>query len=130
MTLANKAILSGADDHPPMLEKGMYNSWKIRMELYMMNRPHGRVILASAKKGPLYSNSQEIERATSVATNARQSKEKLHEKQLDKEEFQETGSMDAFRVLKTQCRLDFLKEDLVYQSLRKSLSLCLSFLDS
>nr|GEV48894.1 hypothetical protein [Tanacetum cinerariifolium] len=27
-------------------------------------------------------------------------------------------------------RLDILKEDLVYQSLRKSLSLCLSFLDS
>nr|GEV10984.1 hypothetical protein [Tanacetum cinerariifolium] len=27
-------------------------------------------------------------------------------------------------------RLDILKEDLVYQSLQKSLSLCLSFLDS
>ncbi|GJZ89165.1 hypothetical protein Tco_0660947 [Tanacetum coccineum] len=65
----------------------------------------------------LNSNSQE--RAASVATNARQSKGKLHgifsttsftspgsmllnldqlEKQLDKEQFQETGSMDAFRM--------------------------------
>ncbi|GJV39779.1 hypothetical protein Tco_1418219 [Tanacetum coccineum] len=58
-------------------------------------------------------NSQE--RAASVETNARQCKGKLHGsmllnldqlgKQLDKEEFHETGSMDAFRVLKTQFQL-------------------------
>ncbi|GJR52366.1 hypothetical protein Tco_1402887 [Tanacetum coccineum] len=67
----------------------------------------------------LNSNSQE--RAVSVATNARQSKGKLHGifpttsftstgsmlLNLDqlKEQFQETGSMDAFRVLKTQFQL-------------------------
>nr|GEZ19882.1 integrase, catalytic region, zinc finger, CCHC-type, peptidase aspartic, catalytic [Tanacetum cinerariifolium] len=32
-SLADKAILSGAVNHPPMLEKDMYNSWKSRMEL-------------------------------------------------------------------------------------------------
>nr|GEV18479.1 retrovirus-related Pol polyprotein from transposon TNT 1-94 [Tanacetum cinerariifolium] len=32
-SLADKAILSGADNRPPMLEKDMYDSWKIRMEL-------------------------------------------------------------------------------------------------
>nr|GEZ08786.1 retrovirus-related Pol polyprotein from transposon TNT 1-94 [Tanacetum cinerariifolium] len=32
-TLADKAILSGADNRPPMLEKDMYDSWKTRMEL-------------------------------------------------------------------------------------------------
>ncbi|GJU03625.1 hypothetical protein Tco_1113963 [Tanacetum coccineum] len=53
MTLANKSILSGADNHPPMLEKDMYDSWKSRMELYMMNRQHGRMILESVEKGPL-----------------------------------------------------------------------------
>nr|GEX84519.1 hypothetical protein [Tanacetum cinerariifolium] len=52
-TLADKAILSGADNRPPMLEKDMYDSWKIRMELYMMNRQHGRMILESVKNGPL-----------------------------------------------------------------------------
>ncbi|GJV13280.1 retrovirus-related pol polyprotein from transposon TNT 1-94 [Tanacetum coccineum] len=41
-TLADKAILSGADNRPPMLEKDMYDSWKSIMELYMMNRQHGR----------------------------------------------------------------------------------------
>nr|GFC96871.1 hypothetical protein [Tanacetum cinerariifolium] len=29
-SLADKAILSGADNHPPMLEKDMYDSWKSR----------------------------------------------------------------------------------------------------
>ncbi|GJS05115.1 hypothetical protein Tco_0321623 [Tanacetum coccineum] len=46
-SLADKSLLSGGDNKPPMLEKHLYDSWKSRMELYMMNRPHGRMILAS-----------------------------------------------------------------------------------
>nr|GEV19953.1 retrovirus-related Pol polyprotein from transposon TNT 1-94 [Tanacetum cinerariifolium] len=52
-SLADKAILSGADNHPPMLEKDMYDSWKSRMELYMLNLQHGRMILESAESGLL-----------------------------------------------------------------------------
>ncbi|GJU26199.1 hypothetical protein Tco_1164820 [Tanacetum coccineum] len=52
-TLADKSLLSGGDNKPPMLEKHLYDSWKSRMELYMMNRPHGRMILAFVEKGPL-----------------------------------------------------------------------------
>ncbi|GKE12959.1 retrovirus-related pol polyprotein from transposon TNT 1-94, partial [Tanacetum coccineum] len=52
-TLADKAIMSSADNHPPMLEKDMYDSWKSKMELYMLNRQHGRMILESVKNGPL-----------------------------------------------------------------------------
>nr|GFB28863.1 retrovirus-related Pol polyprotein from transposon TNT 1-94 [Tanacetum cinerariifolium] len=52
-SLADKAILSGADNHPPMLEKDMYDSWKSRMELYMLNGQHGRMILKSVETGPL-----------------------------------------------------------------------------
>ncbi|GKC47752.1 hypothetical protein Tco_1065474 [Tanacetum coccineum] len=52
-TLADKSLLSRGDNKPPMLEKHLYDSWKSRMELYMMNRPHGRMILASVEKGPL-----------------------------------------------------------------------------
>nr|GEW61081.1 retrovirus-related Pol polyprotein from transposon TNT 1-94 [Tanacetum cinerariifolium] len=51
-SLADKAILSGADNRPPMLEKDMYDSWKSRMELYMLNRQHGRMILESVEHGP------------------------------------------------------------------------------
>nr|GEX25542.1 hypothetical protein [Tanacetum cinerariifolium] len=36
-----------------MLEKKMYDSWKSRIELYMLNRQHGRMILESIENGPL-----------------------------------------------------------------------------
>ncbi|GKE31451.1 hypothetical protein Tco_1450773, partial [Tanacetum coccineum] len=52
-TLADKSLLSRGDNKPPMLEKYLYDLWKSRMELYIMNRPHGRMILASVEKGPL-----------------------------------------------------------------------------
>nr|GEW37947.1 hypothetical protein [Tanacetum cinerariifolium] len=51
-SLADKAILSDADNRPPMLEKDMYDSWKSRMELYMLNRQHGMMILESIEQGP------------------------------------------------------------------------------
>nr|GEZ87471.1 hypothetical protein [Tanacetum cinerariifolium] len=53
-SLADKAILSGADNRPPMLEKDMYDSWKSKMELYMLNRQHDKMILESGKQGPLF----------------------------------------------------------------------------
>ncbi|GJZ87349.1 retrovirus-related pol polyprotein from transposon TNT 1-94 [Tanacetum coccineum] len=52
-TLADKSLLSGGDNKPLMLEKHLYDSWKSIMELYMMNRPHCRMIFASVEKGPL-----------------------------------------------------------------------------
>ncbi|GKB96327.1 retrovirus-related pol polyprotein from transposon TNT 1-94 [Tanacetum coccineum] len=36
-----------------MLEKHLYDSWKSRMELYMQNREHERMILESVEHGPL-----------------------------------------------------------------------------
>nr|GEW91248.1 hypothetical protein [Tanacetum cinerariifolium] len=52
-SLADKAIISGANNRPPMLEKDMYDSWKSGMELYMLNRQHGRMILESFENVPL-----------------------------------------------------------------------------
>nr|GEX80610.1 hypothetical protein [Tanacetum cinerariifolium] len=52
-SLADKAILSGDDSHPPMLEKDIHDSWKSKMELYMLNIQHGRMILESVENGPL-----------------------------------------------------------------------------
>ncbi|GJZ30018.1 hypothetical protein Tco_0575065 [Tanacetum coccineum] len=46
-------ILSGADNRPPMLDKDLYDSWKSRMELYMQNREHRRMLLESVENGPL-----------------------------------------------------------------------------
>ncbi|GJU23741.1 retrovirus-related pol polyprotein from transposon TNT 1-94 [Tanacetum coccineum] len=63
-TLTDKSLLSGGDNKPPMLEKHLYDSWKSRMELYMLNRPHGRMILASVEKGPLVWPSITVDGAT------------------------------------------------------------------
>ncbi|GJZ51714.1 hypothetical protein Tco_0606229 [Tanacetum coccineum] len=52
-TLAEYMILSGVDNRPPMLDKELYDSWKSRMELYMQNKEHGRMILESVENGPL-----------------------------------------------------------------------------
>nr|GEV21113.1 retrovirus-related Pol polyprotein from transposon TNT 1-94 [Tanacetum cinerariifolium] len=42
-----------ADNRLPMLEKDMYDSWNSIMELYMMNRQHGQMILESIVNGQL-----------------------------------------------------------------------------
>ncbi|GJV11649.1 putative reverse transcriptase domain-containing protein [Tanacetum coccineum] len=52
-TLAEFMILSSGDNRPLMLDKGLYDSWKSRMELYMQNKEHGRMILESVEHGPL-----------------------------------------------------------------------------
>nr|GEU79489.1 hypothetical protein [Tanacetum cinerariifolium] len=49
-SLADKAILSGVDNRPPMLEKDMYDFWKSRMELYMLNRQHGILPLTTSSE--------------------------------------------------------------------------------
>nr|GFD47045.1 hypothetical protein [Tanacetum cinerariifolium] len=36
-----------------MLEKDMYDSWRSKMEMYMLNRQHGSIILESVEHGPL-----------------------------------------------------------------------------
>nr|GEV42117.1 hypothetical protein [Tanacetum cinerariifolium] len=46
-------IFSGVDNRPPMLEKDLYDSWKSKIELYMQNREHGRMILESVEHGLL-----------------------------------------------------------------------------
>ncbi|GJY74620.1 hypothetical protein Tco_0479051 [Tanacetum coccineum] len=52
-SLAEFAILNGADNRPPMLDKLMYDSWKSRMKLYMENRENGYLIPESIRNGPL-----------------------------------------------------------------------------
>ncbi|GKF93128.1 hypothetical protein Tco_0279847 [Tanacetum coccineum] len=47
-----------------MLEKDMYDSWKSSIEIYMMNRQHGRMILESIENGPLIWPTPEESRVT------------------------------------------------------------------
>nr|GFC20395.1 hypothetical protein [Tanacetum cinerariifolium] len=63
-SLADRVILSGANNRPPMLEKDMYDSWKSKMELYMLNIQHGPMILKSVENGPLLWPTVEENRVT------------------------------------------------------------------
>ncbi|GKB45682.1 retrovirus-related pol polyprotein from transposon TNT 1-94 [Tanacetum coccineum] len=46
-------IVAGAENRPPMLDKSMYNSWQIRMLLYITGKKKGRMMLESIENGPL-----------------------------------------------------------------------------
>ena len=48
-SLAEKSIISGGDHKPPMLDSDLYDSWKNRIEFYMMNHPNGRMVLRSLR---------------------------------------------------------------------------------
>ncbi|GJY38349.1 hypothetical protein Tco_0424713 [Tanacetum coccineum] len=52
-TIAEFMILSSGDNRPPMLDKDLYDSWKSKMELYMQNREHRRMILELVEHGQL-----------------------------------------------------------------------------
>ncbi|GKD71653.1 integrase, catalytic region, zinc finger, CCHC-type containing protein, partial [Tanacetum coccineum] len=46
-TLAEHIIVAGAENRPPMLEKSMYDSWAIRIHLFIQGKKHGRMMLDS-----------------------------------------------------------------------------------
>nr|GEX79979.1 hypothetical protein [Tanacetum cinerariifolium] len=48
-TLAEFMIIAGANNHPSMLEKSLYDSWKSRMELYIENQENEIMILNSVQ---------------------------------------------------------------------------------
>nr|GEW56626.1 integrase, catalytic region, zinc finger, CCHC-type, peptidase aspartic, catalytic [Tanacetum cinerariifolium] len=52
-TLAEHIIVAGADNHPPMLEKLLYDSWASRIRLFIKGKKHGRMMLDSIDNGPL-----------------------------------------------------------------------------
>ncbi|GJT68676.1 hypothetical protein Tco_1020156 [Tanacetum coccineum] len=52
-TLAEFMIVAGADNRPPMLDKALYESWEIRMELFIEGKENGRIILNLFKNDPL-----------------------------------------------------------------------------
>nr|GEV40886.1 hypothetical protein [Tanacetum cinerariifolium] len=52
-TLAEYLMVVSVENRPPMLDKSMYNSWEIRMLLYIKGKNNGRMMLKSIENGPL-----------------------------------------------------------------------------
>ncbi|GJZ55233.1 hypothetical protein Tco_0610426 [Tanacetum coccineum] len=52
-TLAKHIIVAGAENHPLMLEKSMYDSWASRICLFIKGKKHGRMMIDSIDNGTL-----------------------------------------------------------------------------
>ncbi|GKA11032.1 integrase, catalytic region, zinc finger, CCHC-type containing protein [Tanacetum coccineum] len=51
-TMAENVIAAGAENRPPMLEKGMYDSWKSRILLYIEGKENSEMLIDSIKHSP------------------------------------------------------------------------------
>ncbi|GJW61257.1 hypothetical protein Tco_0110592 [Tanacetum coccineum] len=63
-TLAEHIIVAGAENHPPMLKKSMYDSWASNIRLFIKGKKHGRMMLDSIDNGPLVFPTVEENRQT------------------------------------------------------------------
>ncbi|GJR83083.1 retrovirus-related pol polyprotein from transposon TNT 1-94 [Tanacetum coccineum] len=50
--MAENVIPAGSETHPPMLEKGMYDSWKTQIILYIRGKENGEMLRDSVEHGP------------------------------------------------------------------------------
>ncbi|GJY02222.1 hypothetical protein Tco_0360374 [Tanacetum coccineum] len=49
--MAENVIAAGSENRPPMLEKGMYDSWKTQIMLYIQGKENGEMLIDSIKNG-------------------------------------------------------------------------------
>ncbi|GJZ81318.1 hypothetical protein Tco_0646312 [Tanacetum coccineum] len=51
-TMAKNVIVAASETRPPMLEKGVYDSWKTRIMLYIRGNENGEMLRDSVENGP------------------------------------------------------------------------------
>ncbi|GKC43080.1 hypothetical protein Tco_1060802 [Tanacetum coccineum] len=97
-TLAEHMIVAGADNHPPMLEKSMYNSWQNRMLLYIKGKERYRMMLNSVLQGPLVYGTIEVDGVTKLKT---------YEELTDQEKLQDDYDVRATNIVfqERECKL-------------------------
>nr|GEZ03029.1 hypothetical protein [Tanacetum cinerariifolium] len=108
--LADKAILLVADNRPPMMEKVTYDSWKSRMELYVMSRQHGRMILESVENDLLIWHSIEENGVYAFGSNHKVAKELWERIQLL---MKEVLTINYVSIVKTDKVIHTAKSDMV-----------------
>ncbi|GJR82979.1 retrovirus-related pol polyprotein from transposon TNT 1-94 [Tanacetum coccineum] len=80
-----------ADNHPPMLDKPQYESWKSRMKLYIQGKDNGRIILNSVENGPIVWPTVVLENGTV--------RPKTYEELSNKEKFHADYDLKATNIL-------------------------------
>ncbi|GJT71335.1 hypothetical protein Tco_1030621 [Tanacetum coccineum] len=84
----NNIMAAGSKDRPPMLGPGRYSQWRSRFLRYIDTKINGEGLKKCILNGPYVPTSVLIQ-AVPAAIN--------YKKQLDNEDFQEIGSMSAFK---------------------------------
>ncbi|GJT37142.1 hypothetical protein Tco_0937007 [Tanacetum coccineum] len=59
-TMAENVIAASSETRPPMLEKGMYESWKTRIILYIRGKENGEMLKDLIDNGPYQFKSENI----------------------------------------------------------------------
>ncbi|GJZ16028.1 hypothetical protein Tco_0551705 [Tanacetum coccineum] len=70
-TMAENVIAAGSETLPPMLEKGMYDSWKTRIILYIREKENGEMLKDSIDNGPYQFKSEITVKDTNGVTDIR-----------------------------------------------------------
>ncbi|GJS67002.1 integrase, catalytic region, zinc finger, CCHC-type containing protein [Tanacetum coccineum] len=70
-TMAENVIAAGSKTCPPMLEKGMYDSWKTRIMIYIRGKENGEMLRDSVENGPYKFKSKITAKDTDGVTNIR-----------------------------------------------------------
>ncbi|GJT86287.1 hypothetical protein Tco_1068004 [Tanacetum coccineum] len=83
-------IVAGADNHLPMLEKKMYNSWQNHMLLYIKGKEHDRMMLNSIEHEPLVYGTIEVDGVT---------RPKTYEELTDAEKLQDDYDVKATNII-------------------------------
>ncbi|GJY31816.1 hypothetical protein Tco_0415311 [Tanacetum coccineum] len=70
-TMAENVIAAGSETRPPMLEKGMYDSWKTQIILYIRGKENGEMLKDSIDNGPYQFKSKITVKDTDGVTDIR-----------------------------------------------------------
>ncbi|GJT21734.1 hypothetical protein Tco_0891671 [Tanacetum coccineum] len=96
LSLAENVIVAGVDNRPPMLEKTNYNSWAIRMLLYIKGKENGNLLVDSVLNGPFQLGTIEVPRNENTPATIR---ERTHADLTEEEKLR--ASVDIKVYLKT-----------------------------
>ncbi|GKD56209.1 hypothetical protein Tco_1289596 [Tanacetum coccineum] len=96
LSLVEKAIVVGASNHPPILDKTNYSSWASRMLLYIKGKPNGKLFVDSVLNGPLqYGTIVEPGTKTTPAT----VKARTYTDLTDKEKLRESVDITSTKIV-------------------------------
>ncbi|GKA55028.1 hypothetical protein Tco_0753977 [Tanacetum coccineum] len=95
-TMTEHVIAAGADNHPPMLDKGRYNSWESRMLLYIKGKEHGKQIYDSVINGPFKYGTIEV---PATPTTFASTRDRTYEDLTEAEKIREAYDIRATNIV-------------------------------